>query len=884
MKWLSLILITMMFSASTYAANLGATARTSDTYRYDGTNTITGPALEINALSGNTIHVVASGGVPYDTTTLLAVKGPQSNDFLLLFRIPGNDYYTSVQSFYIYEQLQFNVVKLASDTYRHEGNVFYSGVAIAIDTRGRSGTILVTADGGATYNTDYLLALADSSQQNIFYMFKIPGNDYYTSAISFSLGTQSSPITADIKANGKDSPDPVTYGSTFTASWTSNADSCTTYGSYVMLPDGRNWIDISSVPTSGSMTLVATDKDTGYKTPLALGIQCWKNGQAVTDTVLVPVTQQSQSAKPDYIIYQFEIPQFGNKLVLNTPTQLGMYIKNAGGAASSSSYVSLRVPSDFGGNGEQSIRALSAGEDYVVRNFAVTCTKLGSFIITGKADINNNIDESNENNNEFSATVECVSSTPTPGTSYEVKSCQALSQAGTYYLQNDISGVSGTCFTIIGNDITLDCQTHSVTGNNNMNTFGVDTNGYGGSGVKVKNCRFRNFDTAIRFASEVNGEIFQNQLVGAIGPGLSLAQSQGIDVHDNGISTTCSGCFALDLFYSGYNSIHDNTIDTSTSSGMAVVGDSNKVTGNTIDAANLGLGVWTSASGNLITGNKISATGSNGIGISMGAHDNTVTGNTVSSKSGAAISISKDSASNQAYQNSLTGSIWVENYASNTFDSGSKGNTYYLADGTPSWKKFDIIDSNGDHYADAGKNLPFGSSTVGGYWLGNGQDNHPYTEKVPVPTPSTIKLFTGWNMVSVPVQNSVSISQFVSKCGALPYAWAYSNGYVQATTLSPGMGYWVKAAKNCEVQVSGNKFNGQTALSAGWNMVGSPGDEVSIQEYQGNCAVISGPWYYDLVSKTYVQSATFAPGKAYWLKVSAACTLNNLNMPPAAPV
>lgn len=82
------------------------------------------------------------------------------------------------------------------------------------------------------------------------------------------------------------------------------------------------------------------------------------------------------------------------------------------------------------------------------------------------------------------------------------------------------------------------------------------------------------------------------------------------------------------------------------------------------------------------------------------------------------------------YRNSFTASVWVNNTGTGSeFNTSSQGNAYYYANGSPSWNNFDIIDTNGDNFADKGQSLPFSHALLGGQWLGNGQDWHPYTFK-----------------------------------------------------------------------------------------------------------------------------------------------------------
>ncbi|HIH30131.1 TPA: hypothetical protein HA243_01920 [Candidatus Micrarchaeota archaeon] len=154
----------------------------------------------------------------------------------------------------------------------------------------------------------------------------------------------------------------------------------------------------------------------------------------------------------------------------------------------------------------------------------------------------------------------------------------------------------------------------------------------------------------------------------------------------------------------------------------------------------------------------------------------------------------------------------------------------------------------------------------------------------------TIKVKSGWNMVSVPVNAKISMSDLSNQCGTSPYAWRLSqSGYVKEDTLAPGIGYWVKGTRECSFAVAGSLIEpGEIALFSGWNLVGAFGKEVSIADYAGSCSITGGPWYYGSNSAAdsanpYVYSSSLEPGKAYWIKVPSSCKLGKGEQPPPPP-
>lgn len=94
------------------------------------------------------------------------------------------------------------------------------------------------------------------------------------------------------------------------------------------------------------------------------------------------------------------------------------------------------------------------------------------------------------------------------------------------------------------------------------------------------------------------------------------------------------------------------------------------------------------------------------------------------------IDLDAGSSDTEILYNFITGDMWVDDQGtSNVFDDGTSGNTYILADGTPSWHKYEIYDLDADTWSDFGIDLPFSEPSVD-EWIGNGADNHPYTENV----------------------------------------------------------------------------------------------------------------------------------------------------------
>jgi hypothetical protein len=152
-------------------------------------------------------------------------------------------------------------------------------------------------------------------------------------------------------------------------------------------------------------------------------------------------------------------------------------------------------------------------------------------------------------------------------------------------------------------------------------------------------------------------------------------------------------------------------------------------------------------------------------------------------------------------------------------------------------------------------------------------------------TVGVIKLYSGWNMVSVPANAKVSMADVASTCGTAAYAWRMGqSGYVKEDTLVPGYGYWVKGTKDCLFPVvpQTKQLFVQPGLFSGWNLVGAASNAMQISSNAGDCQITSGPWHYSPSISNYEYSDSLKPGEAYWIRVSSSCTLGS-EQPPVPP-
>ncbi len=152
--------------------------------------------------------------------------------------------------------------------------------------------------------------------------------------------------------------------------------------------------------------------------------------------------------------------------------------------------------------------------------------------------------------------------------------------------------------------------------------------------------------------------------------------------------------------------------------------------------------------------------------------------------------------------------------------------------------------------------------------------------------PSTI----GWNMVSVPLYlcNFAKTAVYpAANSGA--YSYSPSSGYTVQSTLSNGVGYWVKFNSGVTNSYNGLAVTAFTiAIKNGWNMIGSLSPSSSAFSTSSITTVPPGiitSKFYGY-NGAYVASTTVEPGKAYWVKCNAVGTItldqnSTANNPPS---
>jgi len=153
-----------------------------------------------------------------------------------------------------------------------------------------------------------------------------------------------------------------------------------------------------------------------------------------------------------------------------------------------------------------------------------------------------------------------------------------------------------------------------------------------------------------------------------------------------------------------------------------------------------------------------------------------------------------------------------------------------------------------------------------------------------------ISLSTGWNLISLNVvPSSYEVSSVFNGIGALTqiksvdrsYAPGMAEWFNNLSLLEVGKGYWVNVSSPVNLSIEGEQVPCATtpiSLKAGWNLVSylpetSLAVATALSSISGYLQEVNYLSYSYPSAKTRSLLTQMEPGKAYWIKVSGACTL-----------
>ncbi len=134
----------------------------------------------------------------------------------------------------------------------------------------------------------------------------------------------------------------------------------------------------------------------------------------------------------------------------------------------------------------------------------------------------------------------------------------------------------------------------------------------------------------------------------------------------------------------------------------------------------------------------------------------------------------------------------------------------------------------------------------------------------------TIAIKSGWNMVSLPVFNPISKSNFVFRdilSGPFEYNIATSTFFFPEF-VAPGHGYWVYYLTDKDVILVGNKVElVKRNFEKGWNLIGVPGKQYASSEIDFDGGTLISVYGYEPSTGMFFEPDTLIPGQSYWLLV-----------------
>jgi len=135
------------------------------------------------------------------------------------------------------------------------------------------------------------------------------------------------------------------------------------------------------------------------------------------------------------------------------------------------------------------------------------------------------------------------------------------------------------------------------------------------------------------------------------------------------------------------------------------------------------------------------------------------------------------------------------------------------------------------------------------------------------------KFRTGWNLVALANTPSNDHKDSIFR-NAQSNAFRYSAGYAVDNSLDPGVGYWVKLGDERIIEQEGTTVALPRVVSvvAGWNLVstGASARATAANTTASGTTIQSSFFGF---SNGYFTATTLEPGRAYWVKCSAAGSL-----------
>jgi hypothetical protein len=166
----------------------------------------------------------------------------------------------------------------------------------------------------------------------------------------------------------------------------------------------------------------------------------------------------------------------------------------------------------------------------------------------------------------------------------ELNSCQNITTSGNYTLGQDLTfSGSGTCIDMQANDVSLNCDGYSITGDDSWSSIGINIyrSSSNDTNIEIFNCKLDHIGTGIEVENSnyidlINLELLNNRdglnlrgIYSAKFKNISISNSsengfESVYLYDSILENLIienSGYYGIDLFYSHNNSVLNSILD-----------------------------------------------------------------------------------------------------------------------------------------------------------------------------------------------------------------------------------------------------------------------------------------------------------------------------------
>ncbi|MFH1072510.1 MAG: NosD domain-containing protein [Nanoarchaeota archaeon] len=308
-----------------------------------------------------------------------------------------------------------------------------------------------------------------------------------------------------------------------------------------------------------------------------------------------------------------------------------------------------------------------------------------------------------------------------PLTINHLTSCKQISQPGSYTVRAGISS-PGTCFTILTDNVSIDCRTNQLTGSATGAGFNITKR----NNVEARNCTVRNYYYGVLLDNTNNSAIRSNYLftnsfgIESVFSKYNLIQNNYFDSNNQGISlysssnsntisanTFLSHLYGIEVFTSSGNTVQDNYFSNNNYGVFMSAGTGNIFRRNMVNGNGASYGVYlTLSQNNNITENNISAN-SKGLWLRSTSTGNSINTNRIYTNS---VGSQIDSSSNFIYNNYFSNTVNAQSAYLNVWNTSRipgkniRGGPYLAGN---LWHNYNGLDLDLDGIGDT--NLPYTS-------------------------------------------------------------------------------------------------------------------------------------------------------------------------------